>query len=97
MQDVNFFTGTGKKHTLQVTFDIINIMNLIDKNLGWYYFAPNTYNNSVFTGITNTGVQDATGKNLGLPDMYFVRPQATYSTDPFASRFQCQLGLRYLF
>jgi hypothetical protein len=93
MQDFNLYIK-NVKHTLTLTFDVINLTNLIDKKWGWAYFVPNTFNSSAFTGMTYSGVDAATGKTI----FHFDAPTTTpYSTDPIASRWQGQIGLRYSF
>ncbi len=94
MQDVNFYTKNQKKHTLQITFDIINLTNLIDPAAGKVYFVPNTINQSVAFGLTPLG---STGAN-GNPNYNYTTPTTTpYSIDKLNSRWQGQLGVRYSF
>ncbi|MBC7388213.1 MAG: TonB-dependent receptor [Opitutaceae bacterium] len=95
MQDFNFYAGkNARKQTFQVSFDIINLTNLLNPKWGWSYYASNTFNNTVFTGIASTGNVDKASNN---PNVYFVQPKSTYNVDYLQSRFQCQLGVRYLF
>jgi hypothetical protein len=84
----------GKVHTLQLSLDIINAINLINRNWGYQYFVPNTLNSSVSLGLTTNGRLDPTS---GLPQFTFVQPQTTYVIDQLASRWQMQLGARYSF
>ncbi|QDW27925.1 TonB-dependent receptor [Pedobacter sp. KBS0701] len=100
-QDI-FVTGTAaKKHTLTLTYDIVNLTNLLNKDWGVQYFSPNTYNSMASIGLTQA--KDAAGKVLtGSPTTYptYTFSQAgvsSYSKDFFASRYQMQLGLRYSF
>ncbi len=86
MHDFNFNVGS-KKHTIQVTCDIIN---LTGNNV---YFVPNTQNSSVFIGLAATTASSATAD----PKFTFTKPSATYSIDQFSSRWQGQLGVRYSF
>ena len=96
MQDFNFY-GPGEKHhkhTLTVSFDIINLTNLLNPNWGLYYYTANTQNSAVYTGLVATGKNDPTGK----PIYTFTAPTTTpYLVDQIASRWQGQLGLRYTF
>ncbi len=92
MHDFNFAVGS-KKNTLQVSFDIINLSNLINKNWGVVYFTPNTLNSSVDIGLKVTRGASSTA----APTYTFTTPTATYSVDQFASRWQGQLGVRYIF
>jgi len=86
MHDFSFAVGT-KKHTIQITCDIIN---LTGNNV---YFVPNTQNSSVFIGLTATSGSSATAD----PKFQFTKPSATYSIDQFSSRWQGQFGVRYSF
>lgn len=86
MHDFSFAVG-AKKHTIQVTLDVINIAS---NNV---YFVPNTQNSSVFIGLTASSASSATAD----PKFQFTKPSATYSIDQFSSRWQGQLGVRYSF
>ncbi len=98
VQDIFFMTG-NKKQTLQVSFDIFNFGNFLNKDWGKRYFVPNGDGTSVqlldFEGfIPNTNTPtfsfntDATEKEdlLGKDDSGLV-----------SSRWQMQLGIRYIF
>ena len=95
-QDFNFY-GKGEKHhknTITVSFDIINLTNLLNPKWGLYYYTANTQNSAVYTGLVATGKNDPTGK----PIYTFTAPTTTpYLVDQIASRWQAQLGLRYTF
>ncbi|MBY0425097.1 MAG: hypothetical protein K2Q22_05625 [Cytophagales bacterium] len=114
----------GKKHTLQLSWDIINFTNLLNPNWGWNYFVPNTINSTVDVGLAKAGVMDASGKAYGVAGSTGV-PSATtigntgsnpgnYTTstytpifnyssggnftwDQMGSRWQMQIGIRYIF
>ena len=89
MQDI-VIKGRNK---FQVTFDIINLTNLINPNWGWQYFVPNTLNSSASIGLTPLGTT-----TNGNPNYTFSAPTTKpYSTDKIASRWQGQIGVRYLF
>ncbi|NSL89058.1 TonB-dependent receptor [Chitinophaga sp. Mgbs1] len=93
-QDFNFRGAGSKKtmHTITLTYDIVNITNLLNKDWGIQYFTPNTFNSSASVGLTPTG------KVVNnYPTYTFNRPGSPYSKDFFASRYQMQLGLRYSF
>ncbi|RAJ06918.1 carboxypeptidase family protein [Chitinophaga skermanii] len=90
-QDFNVKTGK-RKHTITLTYDIVNVTNLLNKNWGVQTFSPNTFNSTSSVGLKSknsvvNGYQTYTWTNPGVP----------YSTDFFASRSQMQLGLRYSF
>lgn len=90
MHDFHFKAGS-KLHTLQLTFDIINFTNLLNKEWGRSYFVPNTLNQSANVGWAPVG------SILTSTTYTFTKPQATYSIDQLASRWQGQLGIRYIF
>lgn len=88
----DFFITKGEtKHTLEFTFDVFNLTNLLNKNWGRQYNVTNQAY-SILSTISrknpNTGVTEK-GYNY------------TIGQDPwtvtFASRFQGQIGLRYSF
>jgi hypothetical protein len=94
MHDFYLKVGT-KTNTIQLTFDIINFSNMLSKNWGVYYFTPNTINSSVDPGLSilsrtiTNGVATVNGS--------FTTPSAKYSIDQFSSRWQAQVGVRYIF
>jgi outer membrane receptor for ferrienterochelin and colicin len=98
VQDFYFMTG-NKKQTLQLSFDIFNFGNLLNKDWGKRYFVPNGDGTSLqlldFEGFlpgTNTPTfsfdTDLTDKKdlLGKNDSGLV-----------SSRWQMQVGVRYIF
>ncbi|MBI2722870.1 MAG: TonB-dependent receptor [Bacteroidetes bacterium] len=94
MQDVNFYTKNNKKHTLQITFDITNLTNLIDPAAGRVYFVPNTINQSASFGLTPLSSLGANGN----PNYNYTTPTTQpYTVDKLNSRWQGQLGVRYSF
>ena len=103
----NLFTNIGKtKNTLQFSVDVFNLTNLINKNWGVYQFPVRTglltYQNFnaqskptfIFpyqtdpTPNTTTGTELAPGRALTNTNQYNTND---------VSRWQIQLGLRYLF
>ncbi|MCF0056032.1 TonB-dependent receptor [Dyadobacter sp. CY356] len=85
------FKIKGRK-SIQVTYDILNFLNLVDKKLGYSYFSPNTFNSTASIGLTR-----ATNPTTGDPTFTWTKPGAPYSIDPLGSRCQMQLGARYSF
>ncbi|GEO09156.1 TonB-dependent receptor [Segetibacter aerophilus] len=86
----DFFVTKGEnKHTLQLTFDVFNLTNLLNKDWGRQYFVGNQAYN-VLTAVNRT-----TGANIGKGYNFSI------GQDPwnmnFSSRFQGQIGLRYSF
>lgn len=92
--DLNFVyeKNIGKKNNqLELSMDIFNAANLINKNWGRQHFVPNLENSSFslleFKGIVNN-----------QPTFQFENPSGTpWQIDPIASRWQGQLGLKYSF
>jgi hypothetical protein len=93
MQEFSFNAGGQKVNKIQVSFDVINVSNLINKKWGTVYFTPNTQNSSVDMGLKVTRGANSTA----APTYTFTRPASTYSFDQFSSRWQGQLGVRYIF
>ncbi len=68
--------------------------NLLDKNWGWLFFSPNTYNSTASVGL-QPFIPAQTSQ--GYPIYQFQNPGRPYSVDEFGSRYQMQLGVRYSF
>ncbi len=76
---------------LEVSFDFINLGNLLSRNWGRQYFVPNI-NNSGYALLNFVRIEDK------QPVYQFKNPGDTpWQTDPINSRWQGQLGLRYNF
>ena len=75
-------------HELLISLDILNVLNLIDGDLGWVEQVPNQ-NDSV---IKYEG-KDNTGKNV----FSFKDKVNPFQKDNILSRWQMQLGARYAF
>jgi hypothetical protein len=92
-----YFKAGQKTNTLQLTFDIINFSNMINKYWGVYYFTPNTINSSVDPGLAITTRTYNAATNTY--DIYgkFATPTSKWSIDQFSSRWQAQVGVRYIF
>tara|TARA_R110000868_G_scaffold146772_1_gene367752 strand:+ start:7303 stop:7908 length:606 start_codon:yes stop_codon:yes gene_type:complete len=85
-----------KVGSLQISFSIANVGNMINKSWGKSYFVPNTYNSTASIGLTKTG--NLGGVATGDPVYTFkTRSSTPYTIDQLASRFQGQLGVRYSF
>ncbi|MBL7699943.1 MAG: TonB-dependent receptor [Chitinophagaceae bacterium] len=81
-----FITKNDNRHTLQVTFDIFNLTNLINRTWGRQY----TVTNQAFSMLATSPSSD--------PEKGFnYVPGSVPWSMSFASRFQGQLGLRYSF
>ncbi|WP_332368847.1 hypothetical protein [Spirosoma telluris] len=80
------------RQSVQISYDIINFLNLLDKKLGYSYFSPNTFNSTASIGLS-----PATNPGTGDPTFTWSAPAAPYSIDPLGSRWQMQIGARYTF
>jgi outer membrane receptor for ferrienterochelin and colicin len=90
LQDV-FVAFGSTRHSLQISFDVFNFTNLLNKNWGRQYF----YTNDVFPIIQTVSVG---GDNI--PNLQFNKPTTKRNIDDsgtISSRWQGQLGLRYSF
>ena len=85
----NFFVNVaGRRHTLQVNFDILNVGNLFNKKWGLYHQTS--------TGYDLTPVTASAGKD-GQFTYQFRDPGDMYTNTAITSRWQAQVGLRYIF
>jgi len=87
-QDI-YITAGGKKHTLEVSFDIFNLTNLLNKDWGRQYSVGNQAYNLLTTVNRTSGAFVGKGYN-------FTIGQTPWSTN-FGSRWQGQVGIRYTF
>ena len=95
---------TNKNKTLQVSFDVFNVLNLINNDWGHVTFVTNLNN---YTVNFLKFVKDANGVAPGAPStgykptFNFVAPTGLngqyYTVDPINSRWQGQLGIKYSF
>ena len=81
-----YITKNDSRHTLQVTFDLFNLTNLINKDWGRQF----TVTNQAYNILT---VAPSSNPQKG----YNYTPNQVPWSMTFASRFQGQLGLRYSF
>lgn len=84
--DAKIVQNLGKG--FQLTADIFNLTNLINKNWGKTYFISNTFNSTTSVGLA---------KGTGEVFTFKTPTQSPYTTDPINSNYQIQLGLRYSF
>lgn len=104
-QDIYFYTKNGKekdKHTLRITCDIINVGNLVNKYWGLGRVPTLASNASGYQLLTYEGLA-ADGKtplySFPFQDPASQTPRTTSfqnSTSIF-SRWQMQIGLKYMF
>jgi hypothetical protein len=100
-----FKLGTNnKQHSLQISLDVFNVLNLLNNDWGHINFVTNVNNYTVnFLKFAT----DANGKKPGapstgyIPTFNFVKPAGVnnnyYTVDPINSRWQGQLGIKYSF
>lgn len=77
----------------QITFDVLNLVNLIDNEKGVVKFV----NNNSVTPITFSGIDAATGKPIYTATVAGIRDGAQFATADIRSRWQAKLGLRLSF
>lgn len=95
-------SSTNKPHTLQISVDIFNVLNLINRDWGHISFVSNTNN---YTVNFLKFVADANGKPVAdpssgySPTFQFLQPTNNYyyANDPINSRWQGQMGIKYNF
>jgi len=80
-------------HRLQFTLDIINLLNLFNKNWGKSYYVSNQNDTPWTLQGSNYGVDPNTGK---MRIQWAGRPNR-FSLSQLGSRWQIQAGLRYSF
>ncbi|WP_035564164.1 carboxypeptidase regulatory-like domain-containing protein [Hymenobacter sp. IS2118] len=90
-QDFSFLAG-GKKNTLQLTFDIQNVGNLLNNDWGRQYTVSNNAIELLRAESTSAGAQPT----FSFPAS-FATTNRSYDFSPFFSRWQGQLGVRYSF
>ena len=99
---------THVRHTLSVTFDILNLGNFFNKNWGSYQTFTSIGSYTPYTsGILQfEGVASGAENNAGKPKFSFPYLDATYKTPlqksfsddiSVLSRWQAQIGARYTF
>jgi len=91
-----YIEANGKRNTLQITFDIFNFTNMLNKDWGRRYYASGYYGNYElvsFEGFDEDGT---------TPQFSFTKPKGDdiWSIDDAgltSSRWQAQIGIRYIF
>lgn len=91
-QDI-FVEAGGRKHTLQVTFDIFNLGNLLNPKWGHRYYVPyNDYSLINWEGFESDGTTAQYTFEAPSGDFFYIDDSGLNS-----SRWQAQLGIRYIF
>jgi hypothetical protein len=86
-----FITVGSTRHTLQVSFDVFNFTNMLNKDWGRQYF--NTNDNFRLIEYVNLGADN-------IPNYRFAKPSTKLNIDDsglISSRWQAQIGVRYSF
>ena len=99
-----FKLGKDGGRSIQLSMDVFNVLNLLNNNWGHVYFVTNVNN---YTANLLTFAKDANkiapGKPSSgyLPTFNFNVPTGLdnhyYTVDPLNSRFQAQLGVKFIF
>ena len=77
---------------IQLTVDISNVGNMMNKDWGKTYFVPNLNNQNVYP------IQYRSGRAVnGTPSFSFDPMKSTYQSDDLLSRWQMQVGMRVSF
>ncbi|MFP4470801.1 MAG: carboxypeptidase regulatory-like domain-containing protein [Bacteroidales bacterium] len=90
-----YMNFAGKKHTLQLTLDIFNFTNLLNKDWGVRRFVTyDAYTLIDFEGYEENGTTPRLTYNgpTDVEDIYNVSDSGIYS-----SRWMAQFGIRYIF
>ncbi|MDF9796665.1 hypothetical protein OKW21_001928 [Catalinimonas alkaloidigena] len=93
-----FFINTsgGQRHALQVSLDIFNFTNMLNKDWGRRYFVGD----EAFPLIEHVGFLVENGSVTNEPAFIFDDPGEPYSvvqSGIYSARWSAQLGLRYTF
>ena len=99
----DFYVKTGKvKNTIELSVDIINFANLINRNWGLYQDSFNGFNSGSTTVLKYQGIDATTGQAkysfpyLDKNNLIPVTKSFIYDTSQL-SRYQAQVGIRYIF
>lgn len=84
-----YINVSGRRHTLQVNFDILNVGNLL--NHAWGIYNAPGYSYSPIT-VTSVDAQ-------GVPTFQFSKPAGDklYNISDYNSRWRSQIGVKYIF
>jgi YD repeat-containing protein len=99
LQDFYIQTASGKRNTLQVSLDIFNITNLINQDWGRRYFVSDGGNFQSAELLRFEGWADAaqTVPNFTYRKGADYQPWQIDDSGFQSSRWQMQIGLRYIF
>ncbi len=101
LQDFYVTMPNGRRHTLQLSLDVFNVSNLINKNWGRRYFVGSGDNRYTFELLQFEGFEYEEDGFTRRPVFSFSEPGDPWDIDqsPSAegSRWAAQVGLRYSF
>ncbi len=78
---------------VQLTFDILNLINLVDSNAGLLRYV----NFQTYTALNYSGIDAATGKPIYTVSSGALNEGKQYSTNDLRSRYQLKWGARLSF
>ena len=85
----------GASRRAELTVDVFNFLNLLNKDWGWQYWAPFP---GFYQAIGYGGIDKTTGKErFNLSTINSPTWQGTFTRDDLKSRWQAQIGLRFRF
>ncbi|WP_081981564.1 TonB-dependent receptor domain-containing protein [Alistipes sp. ZOR0009] len=95
-----YFTIAQKKQTIQVTFDVLNFANMLNKDWGVSYVTNYNVPTISFVGFRPTTTGGST-PDYTKPVFQFnptaFKTNQTYTQHDFFSRWRGQIGIRYIF
>jgi hypothetical protein len=87
-QEIPVVTG----HMVEITFDILNLMNFFDSNAGW---IRNTGANQTVNLLQFRGLVTTPGPDYGKARYQWLGVTDPFQPDNILSRWQMQFGIRY--
>lgn len=93
-QDFGVMAG-GKMNTIQVSWDVFNVANLINPSWGVRYTVPGDFNNFFLYSFEGYDPADGTTPQFSYTDDAIGND--ALNVDNFNSRWRMRLGVRYIF
>lgn len=96
IQEFKFKVSADRENKVQLSFDIFNLTNLLDRDWGRMYYSLGDY--GTYRVLKFTGYQEATN----TPTYQYINEKGndTWGIDDMglqSSRWQAQIGVRYIF
>jgi len=94
-QDFGIKVGDSR-HRFQLSFDVFNVANLLNKSWGTQYFVPGDFNNYEllnFEGFTGNDNNEPTYSYRGVG----TADEEAFDIANFNSRWRGRIGIRYIF